>query len=526
MPDYRMLRLKKNVVSESVKSKLIDFKRKLDENKALNKLRDGYNKRNRFHSDKLSHKEFTEFKMLYELIKNDIPYPVYKVAFNKICKKMGIPSDGTALHEFIFKEGKNGVNNSVTITYYMTKKQFVIPNGTTLYHKSPKANIKELKPVFKGRLGWFYDKPRVYFSMTKNISNLGAGLFGTKKVHVYTPKENISVGYSDPENISASQALYVTTNLPIAVTEISKKSNTINTDDIKSKEKDIVEFVTENDIILCDDELYDESVLGKLGEMTRKIKNDSVIKKTWNKANSKIIHGVGKKEMTPEEYQKFLDTWEKLSTTESYPVYKKLFNQICKDFGLIGQDPVIARHRVKKDKATGMITVKLDYDSEKKRIVIPNGKTLIHKSPLKGFRNLKPSFRSKTRGKFLYPRKRVYFSIGKPMPDTKMGTEGEQSFQYTPSRPIKTAYIDPTWKNYSTGACYIDSESPIAVRPVNSNDVEKAKKETNTSNDESVKESVSSVDVINYMNTIVTNAFYEGVITEPEYVLFVDLLNK
>ena len=102
------------------------------------------------------------------------------------------------------------------------------------------------------------------------------------------------------------------------------------------------------------------------------------------------------------------------------------------------------------------VEVKLRYSSGRKRIMIPNVTCLLHVSPVAGIKELEPTFKSKTEGKYMYPSKRVYFTLGRKVKSNKAGLEKQKkSYKYTPKENVQTAYIDPALANYKVGAALL-----------------------------------------------------------------------
>ena len=148
----------------------------------------------------------------------------------------------------------------------------------------------------------------------------------------------------------------------------------------------------------------------------------------------------------------------------SYSVYKRSFAAICKFMG-IPSDKVIIENMIftkdKKDKEQWELALK--YSKGLAKVSIPDGIRLIHVSPIEGINELIPSFRSKTKGKYMYPSKRIFFTIAKDIKPTQAGLEGKKTCRYTPKNDIKEAYIDPTYADFSSGAVYVETDTSIPV---------------------------------------------------------------
>lgn len=181
---------------------------------------------------------------------------------------------------------------------------------------------------------------------------------------------------------------------------------------------------------------------------------DSFVKHKWiyRYINDK------QKENLEKHYAKICD--EKTN----YSTYKRSFQALCNFMG-IPADRVIIEWIVfdkdKKDKEQWKMSIR--YSKGLAKVKIPDGVRLIHVSPVENIDALVPTFRSKTKGKFLYPDRRVFFTVTKEISNFKMGTQNQKRFRYTPKEDIKYAYIDPTYADFKDGAVYISTDNPIPV---------------------------------------------------------------
>ena len=127
-----------------------------------------------------------------------------------------------------------------------------LPEGTTLYHMSKVDRIRQLLPFFRGKSakGYMYDKPRIYFTIRKNMPKIMADYKANEKMHIYECKEKINYAFVDPMLWGhVSGAVYVETDKPIEVEEVKKNKESIK----ESEEIDfenLFNFVTENGLIL------------------------------------------------------------------------------------------------------------------------------------------------------------------------------------------------------------------------------------------------------------------------------------
>lgn len=166
---------------------------------------------------------------------------------------------------------------------------------------------------------------------------------------------------------------------------------------------------------------------------------------------------------TKEQISKHYDVICDEKTT--YSVYKRSFEFIRKFMGISGN--VIIENIVfsndKKDKDLFKVAIK--YSKGLAKIKIPKGVRLIHVSPVAGITELIPSFRSKVKGKYLYPAKRCFFTIMKDIKVNQAGLENKKLYRYCTVDDISEAYIDPTYNDFGSRAIYLETDKPIRVMP-------------------------------------------------------------
>lgn len=212
-----------------------------------------------------------------------------------------------------------------------------------------------------------------------------------------------------------------------------------------------------------DDTIIFESIKASLGKFIRDKIDMKAIKSKWNEMADKFIHNRIKKTMTPNEKIEMQSSYDVLKKPEvMYFEYKKHFAKIAKFVDLTVDDIILEHIDFDKDD-DGNDRIKVGYSKGKQQVIIPNGTCLLHVSPVKGIKELKPAFRSKTVGKYMYPSPRCFFTLGKAIKPTKAGLENKEIFRYTPCDLMKMAYIDPTYTDFKTGAVYIETSMPIKV---------------------------------------------------------------
>ena len=144
---------------------------------------------NKFVSNSVSDEDFKMMKDLLHQIKTVEDYKEYKKAFDKFCKFCSILPSNVLIKKYELKEGKNG-KNTIHIEYINNNRKITLDEGTKLYHMSKVAGIEELIPAFreKSAKGYLYDKPRIYFTIRKNMPKFLADYKPTEKVHLYLVK--------------------------------------------------------------------------------------------------------------------------------------------------------------------------------------------------------------------------------------------------------------------------------------------------------------------------------------------------
>ena len=216
----------------------------IEEASDMKELEDEWKTANQNHSKKvfksnvLSENEYNNLFDLRKIMKTTDDYTEYKKAFEKVCRFCHIVPRGTIITKFIIKSGSKENKNSVLVEYSYNTKKIKLPEGMKLYHLSKVEGITELQPQFRGKSakGYFYDKPRIYFTIHKRMPKFLADYKIHEKMHKYECKVPISDVYVDPLvwNKSFQGAVYVEINKPVPVEEMGIKKNNPKPD--KSKE--------------------------------------------------------------------------------------------------------------------------------------------------------------------------------------------------------------------------------------------------------------------------------------------------
>ena len=214
------------------------------------------------------------------------------------------------------------------------------------------------------------------------------------------------------------------------------------------------------------EENIDESVIG---DIKQKITDLSELRAQWKKVADTFVKHKWIYRYINDKQRVMLDKYYKMLTDEntSYSDYKKAFRFICQFMGL-PKDRVIIENLVfekdKKDKNQDVVAVK--YSKGLVKVNIPKNIHLIHVSPADNISELIPSFRSKVKGKYMYPTKRCFFTVAKEIKSNQAGLEKQKTTKYVTKQHYDTAYIDPTYSDFSSGSVYIETESPIPVEKV------------------------------------------------------------
>lgn len=211
----------------------------------------------KYRNNMLTEEEYDKMKTCIDIMKETEDYDEYKKAFNRFCYFCHIVPRGVILVKYDLKKGKEN-HNSLHVDYSYNTKRMQLPEGVTLYHMSKVDRIKELIPFFRGKSvkGYMYDKPRIYFTIKKNMPKIMADYKAKEKMHMYICKEKIKYAFVDPLLWGyASGAVYIETDKPIKVDEVNdnKEIKEKNDKALKEQEFDLdnfLDFVTENGLIL------------------------------------------------------------------------------------------------------------------------------------------------------------------------------------------------------------------------------------------------------------------------------------
>lgn len=219
------------------------------------------------------------------------------------------------------------------------------------------------------------------------------------------------------------------------------------------------------DILCASADNYNEAVIENI---KKEVINVSDLWKQWIKAAKNFVTHKWIYRYINEKQKVQLQKHHDILCAENtnYSQYKKSFKYICNFMGLSTDDIILEDVVFKKDtkdKYQDIIAVK--YSKGKIKVTIPDGIYLIHARAMdekETMSELVPSFRSKTKGKYMYPSKRCFFTCVKPIENKKAGIQGTTK-KFTPKDPIKVVYIDPSYIDFKTNSVYVETESNIPV---------------------------------------------------------------
>jgi hypothetical protein len=192
--------------------------------------------------------------------------------------------------------------------------------------------------------------------------------------------------------------------------------------------------------------------------------------KDWEeKSKSFVTHRWIDRLISPQQEEMLKKHFDIMNAEDvSYGDYKKSFNQICKFMGLPNKGIIIEWFEIQDDKEGKSDGKKaaVRYSKGLEKVQIPADVQLLHISPADDIKELIPSFKSKTGGKYFYPSKRCFFTVDKEIDIWRAGNVGKKTTKYVTKDNYTTAYIDPTYNTIKDRSVYIETENPIPVMKV------------------------------------------------------------
>lgn len=165
-------------------------------------------------------------KYLDIMNKDDIDFSHYRLAFVQICKFFGLPNKGVIIEWLEFQDKANE-GRVASCRYSKGVSRVNIPENVKLTHFSPVDKLTELNPSFKSKTKgkFFYDSPRVYFTVKERLNPFKFGIDSKQTRYVYQTDANIPVAYIDPTYILfKDRCVFVETKNPIKVHRVGTTS--------------------------------------------------------------------------------------------------------------------------------------------------------------------------------------------------------------------------------------------------------------------------------------------------------------
>jgi len=291
---------------------------------------------------------------------------------------------------------------------------------------------------------------------------------GTKPVQP-TPKPNDSTANNTNNSGPSNGSGAPTNNTP-------KKESTECLVDHLDDDIDVPEAGEKDTLYadILDDNPMDTALAESIVDDTKKrIKHMTDMKalyKDWGeKSKSFVTHRWIDRLITPQQEEMLKKHFDIMNAEDvSYGDYKKSFNQICKFMGLPNKGIILEWFEIQEDKEgkSGGKKAAVRYSKGLAQVQIPADVQLLHISPADDIKELIPSFKSKTGGKYFYPSKRCFFTVDKEIDIWRAGNVGKKTTKYVTKDNYTTAYIDPTYNTIKDRSVYIETENPIPVMKV------------------------------------------------------------
>ena len=283
----------------------------------------------------------------------------------------------------------------------------------------------------------------------------------------------------------------------------------MNQEFVDSIDESIENYFNEEDDILGYGGYFQEGVVDDVKAIVKDTYKKEVdinaLKKEWaEKTKNFVSHRWTYRYLKDDKQKQMVKNYFDILCKEdvSYGEYKRAFNFICQFMGLQKDSVILENIEFKKDKYDkDQEVVAIRYSKGLIKVKIPDTASLIHMSPVDNITELIPSFRSKIKGRFLYPCKRVYFSLAKNINPKKAGLEKSKTIKYTTKNKFSYAYIDPACSKYKYGAAvYIATDQPIPVEKFEKKMIklfgyaEESKKKQKEDNNKEVRDSNNKID--------------------------------
>lgn len=203
------------------------------------------------------------------------------------------------------------------------------------------------------------------------------------------------------------------------------------------------------------------------------------LKKKWHGSsdNSNKRKEFKSSSISDEEYMRLKEVISVLkSETEDYAKYKRAFNSLCKAAHIVPDGTIITKYNLTKSKEEDKNTLEVSYSYNTTPITLPPGTKLYHSTVVKGIKNLIPRWklRGKNEGGYLCDKPRVYLTMSKSLP--RISTDNkitDKLYTYEVVNTPTKVFVDPLIPDTFQKAVYVETTSPIAVKEVESEGLDK-----------------------------------------------------
>jgi len=185
----------------------------------------------------------------------------------------------------------------------------------------------------------------------------------------------------------------------------------------------------------------------------------------WSTSNEKHKRIEFKNDnVSEEDYDKLIEAYKVLRTTEKYEEYKKAFEVICKFCHIRPEGTILTKCSIRSGKEKNKNSIFVQYAYNTKKIKLPEGIKLYHMSKVAGIKELIPAFRGKSAKGFMYYKPRIYFTLHKKMSKFLADYRiNEKMHKYECVENIKDVFVDPLIWSKGQGAVYVETNKPIKV---------------------------------------------------------------
>lgn len=179
--------------------------------------------------------------------------------------------------------------------------------------------------------------------------------------------------------------------------------------------------------------------------------------------------------ITDEEYMKLKEVFKVLhSETEDYSKYRKAFNALCKAAHIVPDGTIIIKYELSKGKDDDRNNLYVKYAENTRPITLPEGTKLYHQSVVGGIKELIPKWklRGKNEAGYLCDKPRVYLTMSKSLP--RISTDNklkDRLYSYEVVNTPAKVFVDPLLPDIFQKAVYVETETPIPVKPLKSDTI-------------------------------------------------------